>query len=124
MEDISNLKSSSMLNLPEDNNDLFITGYYSVLANDDTRTARDFYLLLMVYVNYFCSPVFSFVLKGLSGFGKDIQTEFGKISNFVYIAIALFAENRECISVLAFSRKEQVERIFSQEALYRKTVLL
>lgn len=43
MESFSNIKSNPW----EGNTDLFITGYNSLLANDDTKVARDFYLLLM-----------------------------------------------------------------------------
>ena len=103
---------------------MFITGYNSLLANDDTRAARDFYLLLMVYVNYFCIPVLSFVLKGLCGFRKGFQSKFSERSNFVCIAIGFFVEDKEYISVPHFSQKEQVECNFLSRNLYRKTVLL
>ena len=124
METFSNTKSSSILNPSEGNNDLFITGYNSLLANDDTRAARDFYLLLMVYVNYFCVPVLSFVLNGLYRFGKGVQSKFSERSNLVCMAIASFVEDKEYISMLPFSRKGQVEYIFLSGNIYRKTVLL
>ena len=124
METFSDIKSSSILNTSEDNNDMFITGYNSLLANDDTRAARDFYLLLMVYVNYFCIPVFSFVLKGLYGFGKSAQCKFSERARCVYMAIALFVEDKEYIFMLPSSRKEQVECILLSGNIYRKTVLL
>ncbi len=124
MESYSNIKSSSMLNPLEGSNALFITGYNSLLANDDTRAARDFYLLLMVYVNYFCIPVLSFVLKGLCGFRKGFQSKFSERSNLVCIAIGFFVEDKEYISMLPFSQTEQVGCNFLSRSLYRKTVLL
>ncbi len=124
MEPFSNIKSSSILNPSEGNNDMFITGYNSLLANDDTRATRDFYLLLMVYVNYFCVPVLSFVLKSLCRFGKSVQCKFSESAKFVYMTIAFFVEGKEYISTLLFSRKVQVEYIFLSGNIYRKTVLL
>ena len=102
MESFSNIKTLSMFNSSEGDNDLFITGYNSLLTNDDTRAARDFYLLLMIYVNYFCFPVLSFFLNGLSGFRNSVQGKFSERANFVYMAIALFIEDKECISKLFF----------------------
>jgi hypothetical protein len=124
MELFSNTKSSSILNPSECNNDLFITGYNSLLANDDTRATRDFYLLLMVYVNYFCVPVLSFVLRGLCGFGKSVQCKFSESARFVYMGIAFFVADEESISILPLSRKEQIECILLSGNIYRKTVLL
>ncbi len=123
METFSDNGSSSILNSSEGSNDLFIAGYNSVLASDDSRSARDFYLLLMVYVNYFCIPVLSFVLKRLFGFGKSVQCKFSERARFVYTAITFFVENKEYISILPFSRKGQVECIFLSGDILRKTVL-
>ena len=120
----NHIEMFSNINPSEGNNDLFITGYNSLLANDDTRAAMDFYLLLMVYVNYFCVPVLSFVLKGSCGFGKSVHSKFSEREKFVYITIAFFVEDKEYISMLPFSRKEQVECIFLSGNIYRKTVLL
>ena len=124
METSSNTKSSSILNPSEGNNDLFITGYNSLLANDDTRAARDFYLLLMVYVNYFCVPVLSFVLNGLYRFGKGVQSKFSERSNLVCMAIGFFVEEKEYVSLLPFLQTEQVGSNCLSRSLYRKTVLL
>jgi hypothetical protein len=124
MESYSNVKSLSILNFSEGNNDLFITGYNSLLAHDDTKAARDFYLLLMVYVNYFCFPVFSFVLSGLCGFGKGVQSKFSERADFVCTAIVFFVEDKKYVSTLSFSQKEQIVFILLSRNLYRKTVLL
>ncbi len=123
MESFSNIKTSSIFSSSEGNNDLFITGYNSLLMNDKTRAARDFYLLLMIYVNYFCFPVLSFFLNGLSGFGNSVQGKINERADFVYMAIIFFIEDKECISKLFFSQKEQVEFNFLSRNLYRKTVL-
>lgn len=106
MESFSNIKLNSL----EGNTDLFITGYNSLLANDDTKVVRDFYLLLMVYVNYFCIPVISFAIKGLCGFGKGIQNKFSEKVNFVCMAVTFLAEDKEYISTLGFV-KERAGRI-------------
>jgi len=124
MESFSNIKTSSIFSSSEGNNDLFITGYNSLLMNDKTRAARDFYLLLMIYVNYFCFPVLSFFLNGLSSFGNSVQSKFSKRANFVYIAVAFFMKDKEYISKLPFSQKDQVEFIFLSRNFHRKTVLL
>lgn len=124
MESFSNIQSSSILSSSEGNGDLLITGYISLLADDDTRAARDYYLLLMVYVNYFCIPVISFVLKGSCRFGNGVQSKFSKRASFVCIAIVFFVENKKYISKLSFSQKEQVEFNYLSRNLYRKTVLL
>ncbi len=123
MESFSNIKTLSMFNSSEGDNDLFITGYNSLLTNDDTKAARDFYLLLMIYVNYFCFPVLSFFLNGLSGFGNSVQGKINERANFVYMGAAFFIGDKECISKLFFSQKEQVEFNFLSRNLYRKTVL-
>ena len=124
MESFSSIKTSSIFSSSEGNNDLFITGYNSLLMNDKTRAARDFYLLLMIYVNYFCIPVLSFFLNGLSSFGNSVQSKFSKRANFVYKAVAFFMKDKEYISKLPFSQKKQVEFIFLSRNFHRKTVLL
>jgi uncharacterized UPF0160 family protein len=124
MEAFTNVTSSSISNPSEGKNVLFIAGYNSLLLNDNTRAARDFYLLLMIYVNYFLCPVLSFFLNSLSRFGNSIQRKFSKRTNSVYIAIAFFMESKEYISKLSFSQKKQVEFVFLSRNSYRKTVLL
>ena len=124
MESYSNIKSSSILNPSEDNNVLFITGYNSLLTNDDTMATRDFCLLLLVYVNYFCIALLSIVLKGLCEFGKGVQSKFSERVDFVCISIVFFVEDKKYVSKLPFLEKEQVEFILLSRNLYRKTVLL
>ena len=124
METFSDIKLSSILNSSEVNNDLFINGYNSLLASDDTRAARDFYLLLMVYVNYFCVPILFFALKGLCGFGQSVQSKYSERSKFVYLAITFFVKDKEYISMLPFLWKKHVEFNLLLRKTYCKTVLL
>ena len=124
LEAFSNTKSLSILSPMEGNSNLLITGYNNILANDDTRAARDFYLLLMVYVNCFCAPVFSLVLKGLWRLGRSVQSKFSEISKFVYLPATLFVENKESISMLPFLWKKQVVFNLLSRDTYCKTVLL
>lgn len=123
-EVFSNTKSLSILSPMDGNSNLLITGYNSILANDDTRAARDFYLLLMVYVNYFCAPVFSFVLRGLLGFGRSMQSKSSKAYNVVYLVNIFFVNNKEYISMIPSLRKKQVEFSVLSGNTYCKTVLL
>ena len=95
MESYSNIKSSSILNPSEDNNVLFITGYNSLLTNDDTMATRDFCLLLLVYVNYFCIALLSIVLKGLCEFGKGVQSKFSERVDFVCISIVFYPPQKK-----------------------------
>jgi len=85
---------------------------------------RDFCLLLLVYVNYFCIALLSIVLKGLCEFGKGVQSKFSERVDFVCISIVFFVEDKKYVSKLPFLEKEQVEFILLSRNLYRKTVLL
>lgn len=109
VESISNIKLSTIINRSEGGNDLFITGYDSLLANDDSRATRDFYLLLMVYVNYFCVPVLFVDLKDIYGFERSVQPQISKTSKFVCVATILLAEDKNKFSILPFSWKKQDE---------------
>ncbi len=122
VESIPNIKLSTIINHSEDNNDLFIAGYNSLLANSDSRAARDFYLLLMVYVNYFCVPVYSFVLKSLCALRRSVRCKFSEIARVTDIEITL--EDKEYIAILSSSRTKQVEYNYLSRNIYRKTVLI
>jgi len=125
VEPISNINLSTITSHSEDNNnDLFMAGYNSLLINSDSRAARDFYLLLMVYVNYFCVPIFSFALKSLCALRNSVQFKFGEIERVANIAISFFMESKEFIAILPSSRMKQVECNFVSRNIYRKTVLL
>ncbi|MCR4290451.1 MAG: hypothetical protein NUV86_09365 [Candidatus Scalindua sp.] len=124
METYSDIKSLSILNPSEVNSNLFIKGYNILLASDDTRAARDFYLLLMVYVNYFCVPILFFALKGLCGYGQSVLSKHSERSKFVHLAITFFVEDKKYISMLPFLWKKHVEYNFLLKNTYCKTVLL
>ncbi len=124
VESISNIKLSTIINHSEDNNDLFMAGYNSLLINSDSRAARDFYLLLMVYVNYFCVPVFSFALKSLCALRKSVRCKLSEIVRVADMAITFFMEDKKYIVILPFSRTRQVECNFLSRNIYHKTVLL
>jgi len=79
---------------------------------------------MIVYVNYFRIPVTSFVFNGLGGIGKGIRRIFSKSVDFVTSLFVLFVECKEYISMLLFSRKEQVKFNFLSRNLCSKTVLL
>ena len=123
MESFSNIKTMSIINSSEGDNELFATGYNSLLLNDNTKAARDYYILLMIYVNYFCLPVLSFFLNDLSGFRNSGQSKFSGRAYFVFKATAFFMEDKEYISKLPFLQKVQVEFNYLSRKLYRKTVL-
>ncbi len=123
MESFSSIKTMSILNSSEGNNELFATGYNSLLLNDNTRAARDYYILLMIYVNYFCLPVLSFFLNGLSRFRNSFQSKFSERTCFLFIATAFFMEDKEYISKQPFLLKVQVKFNYLSRKLYRKTVL-
>ncbi|KHE92098.1 MAG: hypothetical protein K8F52_01645 [Candidatus Scalindua rubra] len=124
METYSYIKLLSILNPSEVNGDLFIKGYNILLLSDDTRAARDFYLLLMVYVNYFCVPILFFALKGLSGFGQSVLSKYSERSKFVHLTITFFVEDKKYISMLPFLWKKHVECNLLLKNTYCKTVLL
>ncbi len=123
-EMLSSTNSHSILSPSEGNGTMFLTGYNRLLANDDTMAVRDFYLLLMVYVNYFCMPVLSFVLKGIGGFGKGIVNEFRVMLSYIYTSIDFLVEGKEYILKLFSLPKEQLKFNFILRKLHKKTVLL
>ncbi len=122
METFSNIKSSLIFG-PADSNNFFMAEHNRLLKNDDTDAVRDFYLLLMVYVNYFCIPVFPFVQKTLCEIGKSSQFIFSNRAGFISIVITLFVEGKESISKFFFPRKEKLELNFLSGSIYYKTVL-
>jgi len=125
VESLPSIKLSTVIDRSEVNDDLFIVGYNSLLANSDSKAARDFYLLLMVYVNYFCIPVFSFALKSLNALRECVQcTSYSKIVRVTDMPIAFFMVDREYITMIPFSRTKQAECDFLSGNVNRKTVLL
>jgi hypothetical protein len=105
----SYIKSSSILSVSEDSNDLFFTGYNSMLTNQHNKIAKDFCLLLVVYIHCFCLPIFSFVTKILRGFGESIGNERSEMACFEGIENVSFKEGKNFFFKLLFSFRYQVE---------------
>jgi len=125
VEPISNIKLSTITSRSEDhNNDLFMAGYNSLLINSDSKAAMDFYLLLMVYVDYFCVPVFSFALKSLCVLRNSVRFKFNEIVRVANMVISFFVENKEYIVTLPSSQIKQAECNVVSRNIYCKTVLL
>ena len=105
----SYVKSSPILSALEGNNGQFFTGYNGILTNNSNRGARDFCLLLVVYVHCFCLPLFSFVINVFSGFGESIGNERSERTCFGCIDNVSFKEDKDFLFKLLFSYREQVE---------------
>ena len=120
----SYVKSSSILSALEGNNGLFFTGYNGTLTNNSNRGARDFCLLLVVYIHCFCLPIFSFVINVFSGFGGNIGNERSERACFGCIENVSFKEDKDFLFKLLFLFREQVEYSFLTRKLYHKAVEL
>mgnify|MGYP006865012347 FL=1 len=124
VESLPSIKLSTVIDHSEVNDDLFIVGYNSLLANSDSKAARDFYLLLMVYVNYFCIPVFSFALKSLNALRECVRCTYSEIVRVTDMPITFFMVDKEYITMIPFSRTKQAECNSLSGNVNRKTVLL
>ncbi len=102
MELLSNTKQLRILGTSEGNNMLFITGHNGLSTKSDIMAVNNFYALLIVYVNCFCTSQFFFVFSGLSGFRKRVHFESSEGVDFVYTTTAFFVEDKECIYKLFF----------------------
>ena len=118
----SYVKSSSILSALEGNNGLFFTGYNGILTNNNNRVARDFCLLLVVYIHCFCLPIFSFVINVFSGYGESTGNERSERACFGCIENASFKEDKDFLFKLLLSFREQVEYNILTRSLYHKAV--
>ena len=118
----SYIKSSSILSVSGDNNDLFFTGYNGILTNNSNRVARDFCLLLVVYIHCFCLPIFSFVINVFNEFGVSIGNERSERAFFGCIEDVSFKENKDFLFKLFFSFRVQEEYNILTGNLYHKAV--
>ncbi len=118
----SYIKSSSILSVSEGSNDLFFTGYNGMLTNQHNKVAKDFCLLLVVYIHCFYLPIFSFVTKILRGFGESIGNERSEMSCFEVIENASFKEGKDFLFKLLFPFRYQVEYNILSRDLYYKAV--
>ena len=124
VESLPSIKLSTVTDHSEVNNDLFIVGYNRLLANSDSKAARDFYLLLMVYVNYFCIPIFSFALKSLNALRESVRCAYSEVVRVTDMPITFFMVDKEYITMIPFSRTKQAECNSLSGNVNRKTVLL
>ena len=118
----SYVKPSPILSALEGNNGLFFTGYNGILTNNSNRGARDFCLLLMVYIHCFCLPIFSFVTNVFSGYGESIRNEHSERAYFGNIENVSFKKDKDFLFKLFFSFREQVEYTILTRNLYHKAV--
>ncbi len=118
----SYVKSSPILSALEGNNGQFFTGYNGILTNKSNRVARDFCLLLVVYIHCFCLPIFSFVINIFSGFGKSIGNKRSERACFGCIENVSFKEDKYFLFKLLFSFREQVKYNILTRNLYHKAV--
>ena len=118
----SYVKPSPILSALEGNNGLFFTGYNGILTNNSNRGARDFCLLLVVYIHCFCLPIFSFVINVFSGYGESIGNERSERACFGCIENVSLKEDKDFLFKLLFSFREKVEYSILTGNLYHKAV--
>lgn len=119
----SYIKSSSILSVSEGSNDLIFTGYNGMSTNQyNNRIVKEFCLLLVVYIHCFCLPTFSFVINIFSGFGESIGSERSEMACIE--ENVSFKEDKDFLSKLLCSFREQVEYNILTRNLYQKAVKL
>ncbi len=119
---ISYVESSPVLSALEGNNGQFFTGYNGILTSNINRGARDFCLLLVVYIHCFCLPIFSFVTNVFRGFAASIGNERSERACFEGIENVSFKEGKDFLFKLLFSLRDQVEYNILTGNLYHKAV--
>jgi hypothetical protein len=119
----SYIKSSSILSVSEGSNDFFFAGYNGMLTNQYNRIAKDFCLLLVVYIHCFCLPIFSFVINVFSGFGESIGNERSERACYGCIESLSFKEDKDFLFKLLFSFREQVVYNLLTRNLCHKAVM-
>ena len=118
----SYVKPSPILSALEGNNGLFFTGYDGMLTSNCNRVAKDFCLLLVVYIHCFCLPIFSFVINAFSGYGESIGNNRSERAYFGRIENVSFKEDKDFLFKLLFSFREQLEYNTLTANLYYKAV--
>ena len=119
---ISYVESSPILSVLEGNNGQFFTGHNGILTSNINRGARDFCLLLVVYIHCFCLSLFSFVTNVFRGFGASIGNGRSERACFGCIENASFKEDKTFLFKLLFSFGYQVEYNTLTGNLYQKAV--
>jgi hypothetical protein len=119
---ISYVESSPILSALEGNNGQFFTGQNGILTSNINRDARDFCLLLVVYIHCFCLSIFSFVTNVFRGFGASIGNGRSERACFGCIENVSFKEDKDFLFKLLFSFGYQVEYNTLTGNLYQKAV--
>ena len=119
---ISYVESSPILSALEGNNGQFFTGQNGILTSNINRDARDFCLLLVVYIHCFCLSIFSFVTNVFRGFGASIGNGRSERACFGCIENVSFKEDKDFLFKLFFSFGYQVEYKTLTGNLYQKAV--
>ena len=118
----SYVKSSPILSALEGNDGPCFTGHNNLLTSNSNRGARDFCLLLVVYIHCFCLPIFSFVTNIFSGFGGGIGNERSERACFECIENVSFKEDKDFLLKLFFSLRDQLEYNVLTGKLYHEAV--
>ena len=118
----SYVEPSPILSALEGNKGLFVTGNNGILTNNSYRVAKDFCLLLVVYIHCFCLPIFSFVTKILRGFGESIGNERSEMACFEGIENGSFKEGKDFLFKLFLLFGYQVEYNTLTGNSYQKAV--
>ena len=119
---ISYVESSPILSALEGNNGQFFTGQNGILTSNINRDARDFCLLLVVYIHCFCLSIFSFVTNVFRGFGVSIGNGRSVRACFGCIENVSFKEDKDFLFKLLFSFGYQVEYNTLTGNLYQEAV--
>ena len=119
---ISYVESSPILSALEGNNGQFFTGQNGILTSNINRDARDFCLLLVVYIHCFCLSIFSFVTNVFRGFGASIGNGRSERACFGCIENVSFKEDKDFLFKLFFLFGYQVEYNTLTGNVYHKAV--
>ena len=122
-QSFSGIRSSSSLLVPECNNSLFFTGKNGVFTSESERDSNGLYLLLIVYVHYFCIPVLPLVLNVLRGYEKNVQGVCDENAQIYSSENMSCMENKDYLSIIVFLA-ERANRIQSDTQTSILTVSL
>ncbi len=120
----SDIRFSPIVLVPEGSNRLLFTVQNNVFANENKIAANDIYLLLTVYVQCFCTPIFTFVLNILSRYEKSIWGKCDE-NTLIYSSVnKSCVENKDYLSIISILLKEQIEFDLIYRHQFWKTVSL
>ncbi len=120
----SDIRFSPIVLVPEGSNRLLFTVQNNVFANENKIAANDIYLLLTVYVQCFCTPIFTFLLNILSRYEKSIWGKCDE-NTLIYSSVnKSCVENKDYLSIISILLKEQIEFDLIYRHQFWKTVSL